>query len=398
MTTSTNGSTRNQMPGKAVDIASVITLCMLLTAAAEPPMLQPAQFVNTSASPIDLGDHAIPWVTDWNGDGHKDLIVGYRYADKIAFYPNVGTDAQPVFTNFTHIQAGGVDIFQAGAGCGAPAPCVVDYNADGKRDLLVGNGANGTVYYYQNTNSDTAPMLASGVPLLLGGSPLSVSSRATPFVHDWDEDGLMDLFCGSGVGYVYYFRNVGTAQNPTYSNSLLLVAGGVTLNLGARSVVRVVDWDSDGLKDLVGSSSTGVYWCRNTGNNPSPVLQAPEMISAPVSGSGLIPINTGYRMRLHVVDWNNDNILDLLLGNADGTLFLYEGYPFAIRELATQLDGQVTLRWNSAPFLNYHVLTGTQPDEVLTCVVSNLPSGGKLTSWTNGTISPIAFFRVQLAP
>lgn len=376
----------------------VITVCMLLPAAAEPLMLQPAQFVNAGVAPIDVGAHAVPAMADWNGDGNKDLIVGYRYADKVAVYLNAGTDAQPVFTNFTNIQADGADIHQAGAGCGAPAPCVCDYNADGMRDLLVGNGANGTVYCYQNTNSDAQPILTAGVPLMVGGNLLSVSSRATPYMHDWDEDGLMDLLCGSGNGYIYFFRNVGTAQIPSYTDSILLVAGGATLNLGARSVVRVTDWDRDGLKDLVGSSSTGVYWCRNTGSNATPILQAPEVVHAPVSGSGLTPIYTGYRMRLHLADWNNDNILDLLLGNADGTLSLYEGYRFAILDLTMQLSGKTALRWRSAPFLNYHVLTGSHPDDVLTYATTNLPSGGTVSTWTNSLTDSIGFFRVQLAP
>jgi hypothetical protein len=94
-----------------------IMLCALLPAGAEPLMLQPAESVTAGSSPIDVGDHAIPWVTDWNGDGTKDLIVGYRYADKVALFLNIGTDAHPAYTGFTHVQAGGVDIYQAGAGC-----------------------------------------------------------------------------------------------------------------------------------------------------------------------------------------------------------------------------------------------------------------------------------------
>lgn len=361
-------------------------------------MLQPAQLINAGAAPIDLGDHAIPWVADWNGDGKKDLIVGYRSADKIAFFPNTGTDAQPAFAGFINLQAGGTDIYQAGSGCGAPAPCVCDYNADGRRDLLVGNGANGTIWFYQNTNSDAQPMLASGVQLLLGDNPLSVSSRATPYVHDFDEDGLMDLLCGSGGGNVYFFRNVGTPQTPVYASSTLLSAGGVTLNLGARSVVRMSDWNGDGLKDLVGSSSTGVYWCQNTGNNAAPVFSAPQAIAAPVSGSGLIPIYTGYRMRLHLADWNDDGVTDILLGNADGTVSLYEGYHFAILGLTVQPDGTCTLQWNSAPYLDYEILTGSQPNDVTACVATNLPSGGTTSSWTNSASDAMGFFRVQLIP
>ncbi len=310
-------------------------LCLLATAAidlaaawAASPMLRPvATILGYGAPPLAPGSFAIPCVADWNGDGRKDLIVGYRYADKIALYLNCGTDAQPAFTNFVNLQAGGADIYQAGSSCGAPAPWVCDYDGDGKRDLLVGNGTDGTVWFYHNTNTDAAPVLAAGVQsTLTNGSPLSVGYRATPYVTDWDEDGLADLLCGNGDGNVYWIKNVGTIQAPAYGSAVLLQAGGTALNLGYRSVVRVCDWDGDGLKDVVGSSMTGVYWCRNTNSNSAPELQAPVALYAPVSGKGHMPIAASDRMRLDLADWNNDGIVDIVLGNHDGTVFLYEGY------------------------------------------------------------------------
>ena len=67
---------------------------------------------------------------------------------------------------------------------------------------------------------------------------------------------------------------------------------------GIRAVVRVDDLDGDGVPDLVGNSNTGVYWCKNNGSRSAPVLLPPVTIRAPVSGSGLQPINTSVRMRL----------------------------------------------------------------------------------------------------
>jgi hypothetical protein len=280
--------------------------------------------------------YAIPCATDWNGDGKKDLLVGYQTNGKIALYLNVGTDDQPQFASFTNLKtADGTDICHPSPGCGSPCPWVCDFDGDGKPDLLVGDGKDGTVWFYRNISTDATPLLAAGVQLQAGGAPLSVGIRATPYVHDWNEDGLKDLLCGTGDGYVYFFENINNNTNagqlPIYAPATRIKIGGtngVDLNLGIRSVVRVYDWDGDGLKDLVCSSDTGVYWCRNTNSNSNPILQAPGPICAPVSDTDgtLVPINTGHRMRLDLVDWNNDGVMDILVGNLKGTVYYYQGY------------------------------------------------------------------------
>jgi hypothetical protein len=348
--------------------------------------------------PLAPGSYAIPCVTDWNGDGRKDLIVGYQTAGKLALFLNTGSDATPVFTNFVNLQAGGVDIVHISSGCGAPAPFVCDYDGDGKRDLLVGTGGEGYVYFYRNTNTDAAPILAPGVLLKAGGSTLTVTYRATPCICDWDDDGLKDLLCGNGDGYVFFFKNIGTAQAPAYAAGTHIKAGGTDLNLGVRSVVRMFDWDGDGVKDLVGSSDTGVYWCRNTGTDSSPILQAPVALRAPVSGSGLRPISIGPRMRLDLVDWNNDGAVDLLVGNYSGSVTLYEGYRFAFTQTSPLPSGQQIWQWNSAPYLAYQVLAGTSPNSITNLVATSLISGGTSTRWTNSPTQARQFYRLQISP
>jgi hypothetical protein len=376
----------------------MLAAALVQLASAQTIQLRPAaQLLYVGGSPPAPGTYAIPCVTDWNGDGRKDLIVGYQSTGKVALFLNAGSDASPAFANFANLQAGGVDIVHTSYGCGAPAPFVCDYDCDGKRDLVVGTGQEGYVYFYRNTNADAAPILAPGTALLVGASALTVGYRATPCIYDWDGDGLKDLLCGNGDGYVFFFKNIGTAQSPAYAASTRIQAAAADLNLGIRSVVRVFDWDGDGVKDLVGSSDTGVYWCRNIGSDSSPSLQAKVALSAPVSGKGLTPINTGGRMRLDLVDWNNDGTIDLLIGNSSGTVSYYEGYRFAFTQMAAQPPGQVVCQWGSAPFLNYHVLAGSSLSSITNQVATSLPSGGMVTRWTNSAAGGQQFYRVSIA-
>jgi len=368
------------------------------TTCAQQVMLRPAEYVYANGMLLDPGTHAIPCVADWNNDGLKDLIVGYRTADKVALYLNQGTDSQPLFTAFANIQADGEDICHPSVGCGAPAPWVCDYDCDGKKDLLVGTGAEGYVYFYRNTNTDADPVLAGGVELTLCSFTLDVGVRATPYVHDWDEDGLNDLLCGDGNGNAHFFRNVGTAQSPSYTKDSLIQAGGVAVGFGSRSAIRVCDWDGDGLKDLLGSASNNVSWCRNVGTNASPSLNAPVHLQAPVQAAGVANIDTGYRMRLEVADWNSDNVPDLLIGDDEGYVFLYEGYYLELTRIDIQSDGKLIIEWNSADYLTYKILLGKDLNS-LSVAATKWPSGGKVTSWSEcvGACAENArFYRIEL--
>jgi hypothetical protein len=386
-------------PKLAVALLTLMVAASLCEAVnAQQIQFRPGVLLQAAGQALDVGTYAIPCVADWNGDGRKDLLVGYQTAGKIALYLNTGSDANPVFTTSVNLQAGGVDISLPSSGCGAPAPWVCDYDNDGKRDLLVGDGATGYVYYYRNTNTDANPILDTGVRLMAGASVLTVSIRATPYIYDWDGDGLKDLLCGSGAGSVYFFRNVGTAQSPAYASGTLIQAGGVNLNLGIRSVVRMFDLDGDGVPDLLASSDTGVYWCKNTGSKSAPVLLAPVSLRVPAPVGGLQPINTGVRMRLDWVDWNNDGVMDLLVGNADGTISYFEGYRFAFTTVGIRPTGPCVLEWNSSSYLSYRLLSGPSLGSITNLVATSLPSGGKTTCYTNSG-SPIQqYYRLQVAP
>ncbi len=84
-------------------------------------------------------------VCDFNGDGRKDLVLGNTDA-QLVFYPNVGTDEAPVFDGHETILAttGGV----------RSRPFVTDINGDGTVDALLG-ASDGLVRQYLGASSDT---------------------------------------------------------------------------------------------------------------------------------------------------------------------------------------------------------------------------------------------------
>jgi hypothetical protein len=71
-------------------------------------------------------------VVDWDGDGKRDLLVS-NDGGKVYFLRNVGTNDKQVFAKQEEIKLPGME------DCIRCRICVVDWNNDGKLDLVVGN-------------------------------------------------------------------------------------------------------------------------------------------------------------------------------------------------------------------------------------------------------------------
>jgi hypothetical protein len=67
-------------------------------------------YVQCNGSNIDVGYYGAPAIADWDGDGVKDMILGQFSYGNIRFYKNVGTNASPLFTSYSMLQADGSNI------------------------------------------------------------------------------------------------------------------------------------------------------------------------------------------------------------------------------------------------------------------------------------------------
>jgi hypothetical protein len=50
--------------------------------------------------------HSDPLMMDWNGDGKRDLLVGQFGAGKLRIYLNSGTDTDPKFDKYEFLKIG----------------------------------------------------------------------------------------------------------------------------------------------------------------------------------------------------------------------------------------------------------------------------------------------------
>lgn len=95
---------------------SLVTVLLILTFTivachGREPQLQRGILIQASQSPIDVPvGHLVPNAVDWNGDGKRDLIIGQFQNGAIRLYLNQGTNAAPVFSDFTFLGVGGKPI------------------------------------------------------------------------------------------------------------------------------------------------------------------------------------------------------------------------------------------------------------------------------------------------
>jgi hypothetical protein len=135
---------------------------------------------------LSLSDQAWPCLCDWDADGDLDLLVGDGYGwPRIVL--NQGTRTRPEFAEPQRILANGKTIRllrndllgppDNWHNMGYPYPDFVDWDGDGLRDLMLPNETN-RIYWYRNIGSKNEPCFGSRQQILCDGYPDSPDMRA----------------------------------------------------------------------------------------------------------------------------------------------------------------------------------------------------------------------------
>ena len=146
-----------------------------------------------------------------------------------------------------------------------------------------------------------------------------------PAAVDWDADGDLDMLIGTFSGQMFLRTNVGSRNEPKFNgDAIQVMASGKPLKETGHAAPVVVDWDGDGLWDLVvGSSDGSVGWYRNTGSSKSPEFASRQILVEP-KATGKFQIqyvgdyeetSPGVRAQVCVTDYNQDGKLDLIVGD-----------------------------------------------------------------------------------
>ncbi|WP_057935683.1 FG-GAP repeat domain-containing protein [Algoriphagus resistens] len=354
----------------------------------------------------------IPVAVDWDQDGHVDLVVGDEDG-RVALIKNTGSlkDNVPQFDSPKYFRQQS-DNLKFGA---LATPVSVDWDNDGDEDIITGNSA-GYFAFIENLGGGDKPSWEEPKLLEADGKPIRIQADengsiqgpaeakwgyTTLSVADWDGDGNKDIVFNSIWGKIEWIRNTGsvleapqpikvnrgkeTATNPEWNwwNSAQ-----DELVTQWRTTPVAIDWDSDGVMDLVMLDHEGyLSFFKGVNDNGQQAILPGKRIfygegtsvftnkdKAENDESGPLRLNNAEaggsgRRKIAVVDWDNDGDLDLLVNSVNVSLFenisqepekvvfIHKG-PLSEKVLAGHTTSPTVVDWNKDG--EWEVLAGAE--------------------------------------
>lgn len=311
------------------------------------PIFEKPVYFQQSARDVKFGALATPYGVDWDQDGDEDIICG-NTAGYIGFFENLGGGEHPKWAKVKLLKAGGQTIrILAGRNGSIQGPAeskwgyttqtVADWDHDGLLDIVV-NSIWGKIIWYRNIGVPGKPLLDDARAIHVDwpgkapkpawnwwdpvGDELVTQWRTTPVAVDWNQDSLMDLVMLDHEGELALF------ERKQKRDELVLLPGkrifvdedGEPLELirgpaggSGRRKLEVVDWDGDGLMDILfNGENADFYQNQGVKNGKVRLKNRGSMDGRKVSGHTSSPT---------LVDWDNNGIPDLLVGSEDGRLY-----------------------------------------------------------------------------
>ncbi|QHI69180.1 FG-GAP-like repeat-containing protein [Tichowtungia aerotolerans] len=293
---------------------------------------------------------------DFNGDGLDDLFTRTEN-DRTAYLENTGTtdtNGLPVFKPARFLKCRS-DYPVRGQ---LPAIDICDFNQDGKWDLLVGDSP-GTVGYFPGESlypdlrfgaylpletSNGAVRIVAGRNGSIQGPAEALWGYTVPSAVDWDGDGRMDVIMNSIWGRIEWTRNLGNGLYSELKPVKVQWDGAAPKpewnwwnpepdewSTQWRCTVQSIDWDRDGLTDVVALDAEGyLVLHRRSSTNGVLMLGGGERIFRDYTGDPW-QINAhdaggSGRRKFEFADWDNDGDRDLLVDRKEigGSIVWYE--------------------------------------------------------------------------
>ncbi len=314
----------------------------------ENPEYEEPKKLDAGGKPVDVFGMPSPCFADFDSDGDLDLMCG-DFLDGFTYFQNTGSRTEPKYAAGRELQRDGEALNMHLCMIVVTA---IDWDADGDVDLIVGQ-EDGRVALVEHTGKvdDGMPVFEEPVFFQQVADEVKFGALVTPVSFDWDGDGDEDLVCGNTAGEIGFIENLDGANPPKWAAPVLLEVDGQPIRIMAGdngsiqgpaetkwgyTTIDVVDWDHDGLPDILANSIWGkVVWYQNLGTRTAPKLSPAQPVT--VQWSGIAPhpawnwwkpkhgeLATQWRTTPAVVDWNRDGMNDLVMLDHEGYLAFYE--------------------------------------------------------------------------
>jgi hypothetical protein len=251
---------------------------------------------------------------DIDGDGDKDLFI-FDNDFSVSFYKNEGTRTIPYFKLQPQTISFPSFLFWF---------TLVDFNGDGKYDLLCDDSSNG-ISYYQNEGTTELPSFTLVAKHLRDADTNVVFGGVLgkPAFADIDGDNDYDFFSSNFNGTVNFYENIGTPQSPllifrtdVFQNFAIINDSCQSPAIMANSLhggsnFFFADIDGNGTQDMfIGDlNSRGLFFLQNNGTPSIPLLECTYNRYPPDN-----PISTSGFNVPFLLDIDDDHDLDLFVG------------------------------------------------------------------------------------
>lgn len=307
---------------------------------------------------------------DIDDDLDLDLFVGDFFSKSLYFIENIGSRNEPIMdtSNIITTYPQNQDSINTK---GFNMPRLVDINSDNLLDMFISvlfdfTGPNSLMFYSNIGTPSIADYQLTNRDFL---KTLDVRANSSPTFIDIDADNDQDLFLGSlksPNGTIHFLENTGSASNPAFE---YIDSSFFNIESDLSIAPTFGDLNADNKNDLIIGRFDGtlsLYWNTGTETNPEFIIEETLLDN----NSNVIDV--GSSASPFLIDMDNDQDLDLIIGGFDGKFnyykntgdingFIFEREAFYFAILTRQDTIFLDVGDNSTPFLFDYDSSGT-PD------------------------------------